>query len=168
MGAYPGRVMTGIRDALAEHGKLSYRQLCYMLYGPESTDADRASMARAIRQLMAKGAVISYFEAGSRVVDGQHVESGMWVRRPDVPHVPADRFFPLPTDGDGSRPRIGDMSRAELLEFDPRYGDREDCLSCGMRYQDCFLLGDNMHKPGPWDGSPYRCCFECFHRGRAF
>jgi hypothetical protein len=166
MGAYPGRVMTGIRDALAEHGKLSYRQLAIMLYGPNFTDPDRASMARAIRQLVAKDEVISYYEVGSKI-NGQQVEPGMWVRRPDVEYVPAGRFFPLPTDGNGSRPRIEDMSRAELLEFDPAYGDREACLSCGMPYPECFLLGDNMHKPGPWDDSPYWCCFECFHRGRA-
>jgi hypothetical protein len=114
--------MTGVRGALAEHGKLPYRLLAHKLYGENFTDADRASIARAIRQLVAMGEVVSNFEAGSRIVDGRHVESGMWVRRPDVPHVSADRFFPLPSDGSGSRPHISDMSRAELLEFDPVIG----------------------------------------------
>lgn len=161
MGAYPGRVMTGVRDALAEHGKLPYRHLAIMLYGPDFTDADRASMARAIRQLVAKAEVISYFDAGSKI-DGQYVESGMWARRPDVKHVPAARFFDVPADGNGDRPNLSEMSRAELLTFDPSYGDRPDCQDCGMPYAECFLLGDNM-KIKPWNGEPYWCCFGCFH-----
>jgi hypothetical protein len=167
MGAYPGRVMTGVRDALAMHGKLSYAQLAHMIYGPEFTDADRASMARAIRQLVAKGEVVSYFEAGSRLIDGQWVESGMWVRRPDVPHVATPRFHELPAaNGENGALRRMELSRAELLTLDPSYGDHDDCQSCGMPYSECFLLGDNLPKAGPWNGEPVRCCFECFHGGR--
>jgi hypothetical protein len=167
MGAYPGRVMTGVTDALAMHGKLSYRQLATMIYGPDFTDADRASMARAIRQLVTKGEVINYYEPGSRL-NGQYVESGMWVRRPDVLHVETPRFHELPaTNGNGNGAvKLAELSRAELLTLNPSYGDLEDCLSCRMPYSECFLLGDNM-KPGePWNGEPYRCCFECFHNGR--
>jgi hypothetical protein len=177
MGAYPGRVMTGVRDALAEHGKLPYRHLAIMLYGPDFTDADRASMARAIRQLVAKTQVISYFDAGSKI-DGQYVESGMWVRRPDVEHVPAARFFDVPADGNGDRPDLSEMSRAELLAFDPSYGNRPDCQECGMSCVECFLLWDNLHSGdgshvtywgdgtpvySKWNGEPTRCCFGCFH-----
>jgi hypothetical protein len=185
MGAYPGRVMTGISDALTEHGKLSYSQLCYMLYGPKSTDADRASMARAIRQLAARDEVVSYFETGAFDVDGQHVETGMWVRRPDVAYAESRRFFELPT----KEPSRAGMSRAELLRQDPSYGTRhQDCMSCGMPYSECFVQHDlHVHgapgHPSPcactprfgfwgdgtptpvhwWDGEPDRCCWHCFH-----
>jgi hypothetical protein len=119
-----------------------------MIYDPGFTDPDRASLARAIRQLAAKGEVINYYEPGSRL-DGQWVESGMWVRRPDVPHVETARLFEMPaTDANGARRKTWDMSRAELLEADPSYGDREDCRACGMPNSECFLLGDNMGKPG--------------------
>jgi hypothetical protein len=129
---------------------------------------------------VAKDEVISYYEVGSRLVDGQHVETGMWVRRPDVEHVDTPRFFGLPeTNGHGARPDTSKMSRAELLTFDPTYGDRQDCQECGMAYADCFLLGDNAHsgdgsRVSYWgdgtpvysrsNGEPLWCCFGCFHR----
>ena len=99
MGAYPGRVMTGVRDALATYGKISYDDLSYMIYGPSPTDADRSSMARAIRQLEQKGEVVRYFE---RAIDGRYAQGGMWVRRPDILHDEAPQFFDLPSKINGN------------------------------------------------------------------
>jgi hypothetical protein len=171
--------MTGVRDLLAEHGKLSYADLAHMIYGPGFSDADRASMARAIRQLVSKGEVISYYEPGSRLVEGQWVETGMWVRRPDVAHIETPRFHDLPSSETGDPRWTEGMSHAQLLRQDPTYGDRRDCQECGRDYASCFALADNHHTGdgshvsywgdgtpvySDWSGSPVQCCVGCFHR----
>jgi hypothetical protein len=174
-GPQPGRVMRGIAEALAQHGALSYEALSALVFGHGFTIPDRSSISRAARAMERKGKVVIFLDMMVTCVaraDFDHIRDLSWeerdweIRRAHGAHVEeARRVAAAAKPGAVVRlPEAAKLSRAELLRQDPSYGDRQDCTSCGMSYAECFLLGDNIHKPGPWDGSPYWCCFECFHK----
>jgi hypothetical protein len=193
----PGRVMRGITEALAQHGALSYKALSILVFGEGFTIPDRSSISRAARAMERKGEVVVFLDAVVTCVarvDFDHIRDRSWVERDweicrghsvqveEMRQAAAAVVKP-------AAPEAAPISRAELLRQDPRFGDHQDCMSCGMSYAECFVQYDlHVHKapghPSPcactprfgfwgdgtptpvhwWDGEPDRCCWHCFHR----
>jgi hypothetical protein len=168
--------MRGIAEALSVHGALSYEALSVLVFGHGFTISDRASLSRAVRAMERKGEVKIFHDLMVQCAaraDFDHNRDLSWeerdweIRRAHSVHVEeARRAAAAVVPSTGGRPvDIARTSRAELLRQDPSYGDRQDCLSCGASYRDCFLAGDNYDRiTKTWTRLPTQCCFECFHR----
>jgi hypothetical protein len=172
---FPGRVMQGVSDALAEHGALSYEALTILIFGPDFTFADRNSAGRAIRAMERKGEVKIFYDLMTACVrradfdlDNTWQQADWTIRRDrrakadearsqtngEIPHCDDATASPVVD----RLAEIERMSRTEMIMQDPSIGDRQDCDSCGMPYAECFVLRDTTPP-----GVMHWCCFECYH-----
>lgn len=177
MSTGPGVMQRRILAALA-NGPATYDTLSVALFGPGWDHGQRANMLRSIGSLSLR-----------HLVEVQPA----WVWLPEersnllavaLPGTPRAAERP-PVNGHATAVDSTEirLSCAELLRQDPSIGNREDCLSCGDPYADCFLRGDNAHSGdgshvsywgdgtpvySRWNGLPTQCCNGCFHHPRGW